>query len=157
MTRPPSKEKSAEPEITPPDDLKEAIEKAVGNIVPARQTKQIVDQIATAVILREQFSGPLPHPRHLREYADLIPDGPNRIMTMAEDSLRHQRAQEEKALSAEVSERKLGILLGFAAFIALILAAIGTAWIGAHPSVPIALVGASAIGGISVLIKGRSK
>lgn len=32
----------------------------------------------------EQFSGPIAHPKHLREYEDIVPGSAERIISMAE-------------------------------------------------------------------------
>lgn len=156
MSRVPAKAKQAEPEITQPDDLRVAIERVVGNVVTARQSKEIAERVS-ALVVSETFTGPMPHPRHMREYAEMIPDGANRLMKMAEQSLAHSIDQERKVIGAEIRDRVLGMVLGFIGLLALVGAAVGSVYLDAHASVPIAFVSASALGAIGMFIKGRHK
>jgi uncharacterized membrane protein len=45
-------------------------------------SEKIIKLVSIAV--REEFSGPLPHPRILRQYGSIVKGGANRIFTMAE-------------------------------------------------------------------------
>lgn len=157
MTKPPEKlAKPAATTITQPDgELEAVVDRALTGVVSGRQVKQVKDQLM-AYMVSERFSGPLPHPRHMEAYADLIPDGANRLMSMAEKTLQHHIDMEKQAHGAEQRDRTLGMVLGFCGFLALIGGAVLAVYLGAHPSVPIALVGASAIGAIGMFVKGRN-
>ena len=156
MARVPSKPNPAAPPTKePPDDgFQEAIRKAVSDLVTSRQADQIVERVTT-IAYSEMFSGPLPHPKHLAEYAQIIPDGPNRIMAMAEKNLEHHSSMQRTGLQAEVAERRLGLWLGAGCFSLLVLGALAAVYLEAHASVPIAFLGAAALGGVGVLVNGR--
>lgn len=71
-----------------------------------------------------EYSGPIPHPQLLREFNDVIPDGANRIMIMAEKQSEHRRNLEEKIVNANNRDSLLGII--FALVIALVIVGSGT-------------------------------
>ena len=51
-------------------------------------------------IVGQTFSGPLPPPDALKRYSDIIPNGAERIMAMAEEQSKHRR-ELEKNLSVK--------------------------------------------------------
>lgn len=155
MKKPPATAEKRTQRSTQPDDLREAIERAVADAIPARDTRRVVDRLET-ILVSEHHSGPLPHPSHLRDYADLIPDGPDRIMRMAERNLDHNIDLQDRALRAEIVDRRLGLALGWLSLVILVLGAVASVYLDAHPTVPIAFLGASALGGVGMLIKGRN-
>lgn len=48
------------------------------------------------------YSGPLPPPSYLEGYSQLIPNGPERIMVMAEKEQAHRHSMEQNQLQSEV-------------------------------------------------------
>jgi uncharacterized membrane protein len=71
------------------------------------------------------WTGPLPPPAALAEYAKILPDAPERILGMAERDLDSRIAREEKLVNAAVETGRTGqaaaILLAFVAVIAAIV------------------------------------
>ncbi len=56
----------------------------------------------------EYSSGPLPHPSILESYNNIIPDGAERIMAMAERQLNHRIETESFVARETMSQRKRG-------------------------------------------------
>ncbi|MGA2217944.1 MAG: DUF2335 domain-containing protein [Terracidiphilus sp.] len=54
------------------------------------------------------FSGPLPHPNLLAKYNEVIPDGANRIMAMAERQSAHRESLEAKVVAGNVASQARG-------------------------------------------------
>lgn len=98
-------------------------------------------QTATAHLVSQEWSGPLPPPAALERFNQIIPDGATRIMTMVEQEQAHRISLEGKALDAEVSDFKRGHFLGAAIALAALAGAVYVAHIGGSPWVSIALVG----------------
>lgn len=66
-----------------------------------------------AVVRGETHSGPLPHPDILRQYAELIEHGADRIMRMAEQQAEHRMKQEDRVVRANVRAQTMGQIFGF--------------------------------------------
>ncbi|MCD4823919.1 MAG: DUF2335 domain-containing protein [Phycisphaerae bacterium] len=63
----------------------------------------------TGHLLKEEhhlFAGPLPPPVILDQYNNIIPDGAERIMVMAENQSLHRRQLEKQALEAEIEDKR---------------------------------------------------
>lgn len=113
----------------------------------------MVAQIVS-LVQEERFSGPIAHPKHLREYEEIVPGSADRIVAMAEGNLAHAQTMQAKALDADITDMREGRWLGFAALIILIIGAI-VCGVLQHTAIALALLGASVIGGVSAIIKGR--
>jgi len=61
----------------------------------------------------KQFSGPLPPPDELAKYNNALPDGAERIMTMAERQQSHRINMESKVINGDSARSTLGLILGF--------------------------------------------
>ena len=57
------------------------------------------------IVKISNHEGPLPSPVTLSQYADLIPDGANRIMVLAESHLQHSIDQEKEGLRLFAKDR----------------------------------------------------
>ena len=99
--------------------------------------------------------GPLPDPETLIQYSDIIPNGAERIMQMAEKQLEHRMTMEKKVIGGQMLQSNIGQFLAFFIGIAALGASTyciisGYEWSG----------GALGIGGLTGLvtafIKGRS-
>jgi uncharacterized membrane protein len=110
----------------------------------------------TSLIISESFSGPLPHPRHLRGYEEIAEGAAERIISMAENSQEHHRDMDRKVLAAEIADRKLGMWLGAGAFALLVVSAFASALLLENPVVPGLFLGAAALGAVGLFIRGRS-
>lgn len=62
----------------------------------------------TTIQLIEQFTGPIPHPEHMRQYKDIDESLPNRIVSMAESNLAHKQSIEKIAVIGQLLMAFLG-------------------------------------------------
>lgn len=110
-------------------------------------------QYGMAVEQFEAHSGPIPSPVVLKGYAEIIPDGPERIMKMAEQQLEHNMKMEEKGLKAGIRSTYLGQILAFV--LAILLIGVG-AWLTClgHETVGSIIFGTCLAGVIGLFIKG---
>jgi len=145
---------SPEPKLPSlPPSLKEEIDREIGPLVPQGQRDQIILRMAR-VIKSEAFSGPIAHPRHLREYEDILPGSAERIVSMAESAQGHNQAMESKVVSATVWQGKAGMVLGFIALILVLCAALYAGMNGNNVLAGLFLTTA-VLGGASTLIRGK--
>ena len=112
-------------------------------------------QVRTAV-QQTSFSGPIPHPEIMQGYNAIIPGAAERILTMAEDDAKHQRAIEMAALNAAKSEVRLGQWLGFIIGIAALGTSLTAIFLGAEVVAGI-IGGTTVVGLVSAFIFGRIK
>ena len=107
-------------------------------------------------VQQSSFSGPIPHPEILQGYNAIIPGAAERILSMAEDDAKHQRAIEMAALDAAKSEARLGQWLGFIIGIAALGTSLTATFLGAEVVAGI-IGGTTVIGLVSAFIIGRIK
>lgn len=80
------------------------------------QDEALVRAVVTRITRSESHSGPLPHPNILRGYAELIPDGVERVMRMAEKQQDHEHkmdGQRETTARFGIVGAFVGMFLGF--------------------------------------------
>lgn len=135
--------------------VEDAVMRILGDKVAAGDLPELSRQISQ-VMVSEQFSGPMPHPRHLRDYDEILPGAAERLMSMAETNLHHFTSTESKALNAEISDRRLGMWLGAGSFTLLVTAGFGAIFVASSPLVPLMFLGAASVGGVTSFIKGRN-
>ncbi len=142
-------------EIATNGDLVEEISRRVGSLVPQSQKAQVVAQVVS-IVQQERFSGPIAHPKHLREYEDICPGAADRIITMAESNLKHNQEFQMQALNADVTDGKIGRSFGFFVFLMLM---VGAAVSAVYQSniVALAFLGTGALGVVGQFIDGRTK
>jgi uncharacterized membrane protein len=105
----------------------------------------------------QQWSGPLPPPGALEQFNQIIPNGAERIMRMVELEQEHRIKYEDDGLKATIRDTKRGHWLGGAISIVAVCASAFTAYIGAHPTVSIALVGVPLASIINAILKNKSR
>lgn len=69
--------------------------------------------IALEAISAEHFSGPLPHPKILAGYENVIPGGADRILSMAELEAKHRHDMDNKCHKTDSRDSLLGIVSAF--------------------------------------------
>jgi len=136
-------------------DIETAVERTLEGKVARRDLPDVARQI-TQLIVNEQFSGPLPHPKHMRDYEAALPGAAERILAMAELSLQSSVKLNADILAAETQDRKRGMYLGAGLFALLILCGFGSIFVTDDAIVPGLFLGAAAIGGITAFIRGRN-
>ena len=103
----PQNEKPSDSEIA------EAKDEGLTELEPAIP-EQVINVIEKELrIIEKKFSGPLPPPETLKIYNEVIPNGADRIMQMAEKQSEHRQALEKKALKTDSRNSVLGIISGF--------------------------------------------
>jgi len=110
----------------------------------------------TSIVQEERFSGPLPHPKHFKQYDDALPGSGQELLDMAKSNLRHAQDLQAKALQADIDDMKEGRRLGFAALVILMIGAIICGLMD-KDTIALALLGATVLGTITHLIRGRGK
>lgn len=129
MTKAPQKRSEAnppKPQQAPQaesHDIVEAIKGELVDVVPKKQIDALSERIGQ-IVISEYYSGPLPHPRHLSQYDQIIPNGADRVMNMAESSLAHNQSLHGQMVTGEIKDRSVGMWMGFASFVILVLCAL---------------------------------
>ena len=160
MAKPPSRTNQTTAEISDKstgtiDRIEDAIERALEGKVQKRDLPEVARRI-TQIVVSEQFSGPMPHPKHLREYESVLPGSAERLLSMAERNLDSNVAIQTAVVKAEISDRKLGMWLGATLFALLIIGAFSALFVTDNPLVPGLFLGTAAIGGVVAFIRGRN-
>jgi len=112
----------------------------------------------TVAAVSTEFVGPLPPPAMLDGYNQIIPDGANRIMRMAESEAEHRRSIEKEVLAIqkedlrrERAERRLGQIFAFVLCTIAILAGVYGVTQSSGPAGQIA-GGVVGVGGLASLV-----
>jgi uncharacterized membrane protein len=135
--------------------IEDLIERELKGKIAGRDLITVTQRI-TQIAVSEQFSGPMPHPKHFREYETILPGAAERILSMAERNLEHNIKGNNTALNAEIDDRRRGMRYGAALFLALIVCAFASIFVSTNPIIPGLFLGTAAIGGVAAFIKGRN-
>lgn len=136
-------------------DLVQAIRGELIDVVPRKKVEELSERIGH-IVVSEHFSGPLPHPRHMSQYNELIPNGADRLTTMAEEALAHNHAMEAKLVNSEVHDRSLGMWMGFASFALLIICALVVMLVTGSTVGAGLFLAAAVVNVIGLFVKGRN-
>ncbi len=98
-------------------------EKVILEATP-EEKRERVKAALTTIIRAESFSGPLPPPKALKEYEEILPGSADRILSMAEKQSAHRMTLENKAIGGQVDQSRRGQLFGFIVFLFCIAVAI---------------------------------
>ena len=102
------------------------------------------------------FSGPLPPPQLLKQYNDVVPNGAERLMAMAERQQNHRQELERTVIEGNVESESRGQWMGLFISIAVIGAGTYLAAIGRQITGGI-LVGVDVVALASVFVVGKQK
>lgn len=117
-------------EIAPseePEDGVEKIEVTKSIEIPPELVREAGGKDVVNRIIRfytESFSGPVPHPRIIAQYMDVLPDAPERIFKMAEKQQDHRMGLENMVIGGDVKRADLGLRLGFVIFAIVVVGAV---------------------------------
>lgn len=136
------------------DRLAEELSKRIENLVPKPQRAQVLAQVMSVV--HEEFSGPIAHPKHLREYEDICAGAADRIISMAERNLAHAHTMESQDLTAHYADIRAGRIIGFMALLAVLALSGFMAYLG-KDTIAAAVLGVGVLGVIGHLIQGKKK
>lgn len=157
MSKPPKKNPPNPPAESLPDNppsLEGEIERQIGDLLPQGSRGEAIRRISTT-LQAEFFSGPIAHPRHLREYESICPGAADRIIKMAENQQNHMIELDKTAMNAEINDQRRGMNIGAVVFSALILAAFITAIWTQNEVIVGLFLGAAAIGAVGKFVNGR--
>lgn len=143
------------PENVKQPDFVQEIERQIGPLVNQSQKEMIISRVVMAVQASEQFSGPIAHPRHLREYEDILPGAANRIITMAENEQNHNREMEKAIVDAQIHDQGRGMRYGMVALGLDLGLATFSGTYGENNVLAGLLLGAGVLGVIGSFIRGR--
>jgi uncharacterized membrane protein len=107
-------------------------------------------------IVSQQWSGPLPPPAALEHFNQIIPNGAERIMRMVELEQEHRITHDRQIVAAMIRDTKRTHRIGGAISVVCVCAALASVYLGAHPSVSIALVGVPIVSVINAIIRSKS-
>lgn len=145
---------------SPPDageEFAEKVERELGPLIPETARKKVLER-AVQIMVREeeQFSGPVPHPRHMQQYEDACPGAADRMIRMAENVTEAQIEFARTELLHSHADRKLGLYLGFGALALILIAAVVLALFD-KPVMAGSILGLGTLGIVARFIDGRRK
>lgn len=116
------------------------------------QLKEIAQ--ISIIEMRQEMSGPLPHPMILEGYEKTLNGAANRVIIMAEDNARNRHEINHKIVDADIKRSNKGQVLGFILSILFIGAAIVCSYFNQpFPASILGIGGFSSI--ISIFVLGR--
>lgn len=123
--------------------------------VSPKKKMEILQSISIVSIQQRSHSGPLPDADTLIKYDSVIPNGADRIMKMAENQQSHRMDMENKVITSQSSQSKLGQIFGLIIGVIGIgsgtfLSAIGEATVGGI------IAGGTVVSLVSVFVIGKS-
>jgi uncharacterized membrane protein len=137
-----SPDHSADPEVV--SRVSEVLTPLLRDPTQARQV------IARIVEVTESFSGPLPHPQHLKGYDDIVPGSAREILKLATLEQRHRHCMQK----LEMIYPYFGWFAGFVGFLACILLAAYLAMAG-HEGIAGGMLGVPSLGVIGWFVRSR--
>jgi uncharacterized membrane protein len=135
--------------------LPAAIAKIAEPVIGRLKPEQRVEVRRAFVQVSRFHKGPLPDPDTLRGYAELIPNGPERIMALLEKETAHRHEQERTIVQCHTKALKRGQWIGLA--LTLTLGAAGF-WLGMHGHDWLAgiIFATTILGVVTVFVVGRT-
>ena len=79
------------------------------------------EEFISRIVLQEQYSGPLAHPRIIAGYERYLPGSTDRILSMAEEQQRHRVQMEDRGQQAAIERDKRAMNRGFVLALVLML------------------------------------
>ena len=122
----------------------------------AKALNSIESSYALSIRQETRHSGPLPSPETLSQYNEIIPNGAERIMAMAEQQSAHRRNLEESVVTTQNKTSERGQLIA-AALSVLLIAAGSWAFITDHDTVAGTIFGVTVTGLVTVFLVGKKK
>lgn len=119
--------------------------------------EQNVQEVITTIQAEEKFTGPVPHPDHMRAYKSIDKSLPDRFTTMAEKNQSHHMWVEKLVVMGELGMGVLGWLTPTAISFYVLSAAIGFVEDGKSIEALISLVVALGSLGGAFYMKNREK
>jgi len=131
-----------------PDEIREILDN-----IPDEDTKRKLELI---VCKKSFFAGPLPPPEYLKGYNEILKNGAERIMSMAEKQSAHRIRIEGFTIQEQLKQSGRGQIFGFILAIVLIGSAIFLALRG-YETVASIIAGTTIVGLATVFVIGKKK
>ena len=122
--------------------------------LPRKRREEIARILSVTVASVSIRSGPLPPAEELEAYNRMIPEGANRVMTMAEKQLDHRIEIEKVAVKSQQKQGSRGQVFAFIIAILAILASVYLSAIG-HPFTGGVLGGSTVVSLVAMFITGK--
>jgi uncharacterized membrane protein len=100
--------------------LRETVETALGSEVSPENRATVTERVVRRVETLITYQGPIPPPGYLQGYESACPGAATRIIAMAEKAQDRQENRFDKAMDYEYGDRRLGLILGFAALVVVV-------------------------------------
>jgi uncharacterized membrane protein len=143
----PSNRAEEEPDVTP-----QVLDKASKLLKPLlRDPSQAPDTAAKLVAVIETLKAPLPHPRILSGYEDVIAGSAREILDMARDEQRHRHRMENRVTAYPY----FGMRLGGLSLLCCIAGAVFLAARGYGENIGLALIGPPMLTGVGWFINAK--
>jgi uncharacterized membrane protein len=130
--------------LTRANEIRERVQETIGPLVQGQARVQVVERV-TQMMSAEIFRGPLPHPKHIQAYEDACPGAADRIIRMAEIAQQRREDRRDVVIANEYADRRLGMLLGFGALVAMIVGGVLLVYHG-ESEIGTGLLGAGVLG-----------
>lgn len=90
------------------------------------------EEVISRIVLQEQYSGPLAHPRIVAGYERHLPGSTDRILTMAEEQQKHRLQMEDRGQQAAIERDKRAMNRGFVLALVLMLLSAFALYLGSE-------------------------
>lgn len=111
-------------------------------------------QILAIALSRTFFSGPIPPPELLKQYNEIMQNGADRIVSMAENQSKHRMDLEKSVVTEELKQSKRGQIFGLTLVIFCIILAFILS-ITNHETVAGILAGSTVVSLATVFVFGK--
>jgi uncharacterized membrane protein len=120
--------------------------------------EEVVSGIITTMIeikhKEEHHSGPLPHPKILKKYDKIIPNGAERIVKVFEKQSDHRISLEKRVVWSQTFQSVMGQIMGFIIAIVFLIAGFYLV-INGHEAAGITIFGLDIVGLVAVFVVGK--
>lgn len=127
------------------------LEQVTKELLPLAKDRGQVGQVAERIVaVFESYQGPLPHPRHFREFESASPGSAKIILEMAQAEQRHRHEMQRRETAYPYCGLAGGLLLAAGCFV-------GAAILGWNdkPMVALALTGVPVLGVVGWFVNAR--
>ncbi|AXP80924.1 hypothetical protein CJ739_1839 [Mariniflexile rhizosphaerae] len=112
------------------------------------------EKIISVLTIKRSFSGPLPSPEVLQQYNNVVKDGAERVVKMAENQSKHRMDLEDFAIKGQIKQSGRGQIFGFTLALLCIASTVYLATEG-YETLAIALGTTTVIGLASIFVLGK--
>lgn len=124
--------------------------------IPPEEIKKVKKIMSYCAEISTFHSGPLPPASELQRYNEIIPNGADRIMKMAEDQSRHRMQLESIIIPSQTKQSARGQILGFVIAIFVVSAGVFCILKG-HDTAGASLVVGIVVSLVGVFVLGKER